>query len=66
MRYKIIAKQYKQPGHLIVQLANGQMVRGLPEAMGRHLSVGDAGTLVAGHKRQHFRPDAIEGDYVEV
>lgn len=66
MRYKIIAKQYKPPGNLIVRLEDGRVLRGPPEQMGQHLSTGDTGRMVQGHKRIHFKPDAIDLDYTQV
>ena len=66
MRYKVIVKQYKSPGHYLVQFETGQVARLPPEATGRSLSPGETGRLVQGHRRQHFKPDAIEGEYVAV
>ena len=66
MRYKIIAKQYKQPGNLIVRLEDGRIIRGHPTQLGRYLSVGDTGTLVQGRSHLHFKPDAIDIEYTPV
>jgi hypothetical protein len=62
MRFKIVAKQYKAPGHLIVRLENGREVRGEPQRLGLHLKVGDTGRLVEGRKGTMFKLDAIDAD----
>lgn len=66
MRYKVLAKQYKAPGHLLVRLQDGRVLRGEPQRLGLHLKVGDTGTMVQGHNRSHFKPDAIDLDFVAV
>lgn len=66
MRYTVIAKQYKQPGHLIVRLEDGRVLRGEPPKMGLHLAVGDTGTVVNDGRRERFKPDAIDLDFVTV
>ncbi len=66
MRYEIIAKQYKQPGHLLVRLQDGRVLRGEPHRLGLHLKVGDTGRMVQGRQRPHFKPDAIDIDFVSV
>jgi hypothetical protein len=60
MRYKVIAKQYKQPGNLILRLEDGRVVREHPSVTGRHLGVGDTGIAVQSGNRTHFKPDAID------
>ena len=66
MRYKVVAKQYKSPGHLLVRLQDGRVLRGEPQRMGLHLKVGDTGTMVQGRNRPYFKVDAIDLDYVSV
>jgi hypothetical protein len=66
MRYKVIAKQYKSPGHLLVRLQDGRVLRDAPQRLGLHLKVGDTGVAVQGRNRTHFKPDAIDLDYASV
>lgn len=61
-RFKVTAKQYKEPGHLIIRLEDGRELRGDPQRLGLHLKVGDTGTMVQGHTRPYFKLDAIDAD----
>lgn len=65
MRYKVVARQYKQPGHLIVRLEDGRVIRG-SHHLPAHLKVGDTGVMVQGHHRPCFKPDAIDIEYTLV
>ena len=66
MRYKVVAKQYKNPGHLLVRLQDGRVLRGEPQRLGLHLQVGDTGEMVQGRSRPYFKPDAIDLDDVSI
>lgn len=66
MRYRVVAKQYKRPGHLLVRLEDGRVVRGEPQKMGLHLAVGDTGKIINDGRRDRFKLDAIDLDYVSV
>lgn len=66
MRYKVILKQYKQPGHMVVQLADGRLLRGPAGDFHKHLAVGSTGNVEQARKGLRFVPDAIEGEYSEV
>ena len=64
MRYEVLAKQYKAPGHLVVRLDDGRVLRAGYERFPRYLKVGDTGKMVQGRQRPLFKPDAI--DFVSV
>jgi len=66
MRYKVILKQYKQPGHMVVQLSTGRLLRGPVVDFPRHLAVGSTGSVEQARNGLHFVPDAIEGEYFNV
>ena len=66
MRYRVAIKQFKNPGHLILHLNDGRVIRMEPGSYPGHLKTGDTGRMVQGRKQIHFKPDAIDLDYIPV
>lgn len=60
MRFRIVAKRYKQPVQYLVRLGDGKVVRWPQNAVQRHLGVGSTGTIVQGRKGERLVPDAID------
>lgn len=60
MRFKVIAKQYKGDGNLIVRLSDGRIIIQSQTVLGRHLDVGSTGTVMQGQRGLRFILDAID------
>lgn len=62
MRFKVIAKQYKGNGNLIVRLSDGRIIIESQANLGKHLTVGSTGTVMQGQKGLRFILDAIDAE----